>query len=65
MIEHRVNGWLCSSLTAEAVAEGILYFLAESATAQRAGAAAKKSADQFSQQVFEKNWTDVISKISR
>ncbi len=63
LIEDRVNGWLCGDLNAQALAEGILYFLSDATVARKAGEAAKSSAAQFDRDTFEKRWADALLAI--
>jgi glycosyltransferase involved in cell wall biosynthesis len=61
IITHREDGWVCSEVSAAALAEGIEYFLTDPARLERAGRAARVSADRFSRERFADAWWDIFS----
>jgi glycosyltransferase involved in cell wall biosynthesis len=60
IIDHGENGWLCSAPTAEALAEGIEFFLADPDRLERAGRAARVSLEPFSRERFAEAWWRVV-----
>jgi glycosyltransferase involved in cell wall biosynthesis len=60
IIDHGKNGWLCSAPTAEALAEGIEFFLADPDRLERAGRAARVSLESFSRERFAEAWWRVF-----
>jgi glycosyltransferase involved in cell wall biosynthesis len=56
-----VDGLVCASPTADALAEAIGTFLADPAWLNEAGAAAAKSASRFDQATFARSWWGVIT----
>ena len=56
IIGHRVDGWICREASAEALAEGVEYFIADPARRERAGQAARASATRFSREQFAEAW---------
>jgi glycosyltransferase involved in cell wall biosynthesis len=60
IIVHGVDGWLCASPTAAALAEGIEYFLADPDRLERAGRAARASLEAFSRERFAEAWWRVF-----
>ena len=63
MVRHTVDGWICSDVTAEAIAEGLVYFLSDPARAKRAGdeAMARRSQSAYSRDRFSAEWAEVFS----
>lgn len=60
LIQHGADGWICRDETAEALAEGIEYFL--DPVRLRAGmAAARASSRAYSRERFEASWTTVFA----
>jgi glycosyltransferase involved in cell wall biosynthesis len=55
LIEHQVDGWIADEDPA-AIAEGLRYFLEHGDQRRRAGDAARRSLDRFSQATFEERW---------
>ena len=53
LVAHRVDGWVCAEATAEAVAEGLQYFLRCPHELARAGRAALASAERYSAERFD------------
>jgi glycosyltransferase involved in cell wall biosynthesis len=56
IISHQVDGWICREVSAAALAEGLEYFLADPARQERAGHAARASAEGFSRERFADAW---------
>ena len=61
LVAHQRDGWVCASVDAEALAEGLEYFLTRPADLARAGLAARTSADQYSEERFATAWSRVFS----
>ena len=61
LIRHREDGWICSEVTAEGLAEGIEYFLDDRDRLERAGRTARASAARFSRGRFQDGWLQVFS----
>jgi glycosyltransferase involved in cell wall biosynthesis len=61
IVSHSVNGWICRDFTAEAIAEGLSYFLTDPDRARRAGDAARASEQEFSHDRFARGWAEVFS----
>jgi glycosyltransferase involved in cell wall biosynthesis len=61
MIAHRVNGWLAREVTAEALAEGLAWFLADAARAEAAGRAAEASGSAYTRELFEARVVRVLA----
>ena len=61
LVAHRQDGWVCPETTAEAIAEGLAYFLTDPDRLARAGAAALASADRYSGDRFASAWTRVFT----
>jgi len=60
LIEHRQDGWICSTATAEEIAAGLEYFLVDRTRRESAGAAARRSAQRVSHAAFAQAWLDVF-----
>ena len=60
-INHGVDGWVCRDGSAPAIAEGLAHFLASEDVRQLAGAAARRSADDFSPERFANAWAAVFA----
>lgn len=56
LIDHPRNGWIAAADTAEALAEGIAYFLDRPAALKDAAAAARASAEDYSRSRFVAAW---------
>jgi glycosyltransferase involved in cell wall biosynthesis len=65
LVRHRADGWICRDFTAEAIAEGLAYFLADPERAQRAGEAAAASERTFNRDRFAELWSQVFSEPTR
>jgi glycosyltransferase involved in cell wall biosynthesis len=61
MVRHRVDGWLCRDTSADALAEGLAFFLADPARARDAGEQARASERAYNPQRFTSEWTDVFA----
>lgn len=61
LVAHRENGWLCSEPTADAIAEGIAFFLDNPVRLTDAGRAARESARDFSVEKFADAWVQVFA----
>lgn len=55
LVEHGVDGWVATTVTAEAVAEGLAVLL-DPARRDRASAAARRSAARFDPERFARQW---------
>ena len=61
LVTHGENGWVCRDETAEAVAEGIEYFL-DAGRQQRGMQSARASAALFGRDRFERSWRAVFTE---
>ncbi|GEM_PF-84420 len=61
LVEHRIDGWICTEVSAAALAEGLDFFLADSNLAHEAGRAARVSAERFSPLRFATAWNEVFT----
>jgi glycosyltransferase involved in cell wall biosynthesis len=61
MVRHTVDGWLCPDVTADALAEGLAYFLADADRARRAGEEARASERAYNRDRFVAEWGDIFS----
>src|SRR5262249_26281536 len=52
MVRHTIDGWICRDETAEAIAEGLEYFLSDPDRARRAGEAARASERVYNRSRF-------------
>jgi glycosyltransferase involved in cell wall biosynthesis len=57
LVRHRDTGWVCPEITAEALAEGLAYFLTRPDDLDRAGHAALASAVEYSEARFAAAWS--------
>jgi glycosyltransferase involved in cell wall biosynthesis len=62
LVAHRVDGWVCTETTAEAVAEGLRFFLRCPDALASAGRAALASAEHFSAERFAVAWNTVFAE---
>lgn len=60
LIAHRVDGWVCYEVSAEALAEGIEYFLSDSSRLAELGQAAFRSVERFGWERFAGEWQEVF-----
>jgi glycosyltransferase involved in cell wall biosynthesis len=60
LVRHRVDGWVARDSTAEALAEGLAYFLQDAAARREAAFAARQSMERFSRARFEQEWCRVF-----
>ena len=65
LISHRENGWVCAEVSADALAEGIEYFLACPARLTSAGRSARESVERFGKERFADTWWSVINTCRR
>jgi glycosyltransferase involved in cell wall biosynthesis len=61
MIQHKVDGWICSDVTPQEVAAGLSYFLEDTNRARLAGEAARASERAFNHARFSAEWGEVFS----
>ncbi len=61
MVRHTVDGWVCSATTAEAIAEGLHYFLSDPERARLAGSEARASELAYNRDRFAAEWAEVFS----
>ena len=61
MIEHQRDGWVCLRDDAEALAEGLEFFLTRPEALASAGRAALASADRYSEGRFAAAWARVFA----
>ena len=61
LIAHRENGWICAEPTADAIAEGLAFFLDNPHRLSDAGRAARESARDFSLEKFTDAWVQVFA----
>ena len=59
MIEHGVDGFVCSDKSVEALAEALALYLEDSSLSARHGAAAFRSLDRFGVREFADRWLAV------
>ncbi len=60
LIVHRETGWICRDATADALAEGIAFFLEDAERLQSSGRAALASAAAYSPERFGESWSRVF-----
>ena len=65
MIEHTRDGWLCPRADADALAEGLEYFLTNPEAAASAGRAAFASAERYSESRFATAWSRVFTAVGQ
>lgn len=62
LIEHKVDGYICKECSAEALAEGIGYFVGDATKRLNAGVAARRSLEEkFGLDQFRRKWSEVFS----
>jgi glycosyltransferase involved in cell wall biosynthesis len=61
IVRHRVDGFVCRSASAEALAEGIEFFLADRARWEQAKSAARASTGRFDAERFGLHWWRVFA----
>jgi len=61
LIAHRQDGWVCESSNAEAIAEGLEFFLDDPSRLRSAGVAARDSARAFSPERYAEAWQQVFA----
>jgi glycosyltransferase involved in cell wall biosynthesis len=62
LIRHRKDGWLCSEISAEELARGIDYFIADATRLHEASAAARSSAERFNPRQFDDSWWKMLAE---
>ncbi len=62
LIKHQSDGWVCSEVSAKALAEGIEYFLSNTSRREQAGQAARRSVERFSLERFADQWLAVFEQ---
>ena len=60
LVAHRETGWVCREATADAIAEGLAFFLEHPAELQAAGRDARVSASAYSHDRFSGAWARVF-----
>jgi glycosyltransferase involved in cell wall biosynthesis len=61
LVEHKVDGYICRDSSADALVEGLAYFLDRPGERSRAGAAARNSLEEkFGLERFRKQWAEVF-----
>ncbi len=60
MVTHLVDGWVCPEVTAEAIAEGLRYFVADEERARQAGERARERELQYGHERFASAWAAVL-----
>lgn len=60
MIEHQVTGWIAREISAESLADGLAWFLADTSRRDAAGLAAEQSGQQYSKAKFESRVLQVL-----
>ncbi len=63
LIEDRVDGWISTDISAEGLAEGLEYFIADPKRTLMAGEVARKSAERFSLGQFRHEWERVFGLV--
>lgn len=63
LIEDRVDGWISTEISAEGLAEGLEYFIADPKRTLMAGEVARKSAERFSLAQFRSEWERVFGLV--
>jgi glycosyltransferase involved in cell wall biosynthesis len=62
LVTHQEDGWICSEVSPQALASGLAYFLDDPERAERAGRAARASAERFSRDRFVEQWLSVFER---
>jgi len=60
LIAHREDGWICTDVSATALAEGLAYFLTDANRRERAGQAARQSLERFQRRPFTERWWTLL-----
>lgn len=61
VVTHQRDGWVCSDVSADGLAEGLAYFLTDASKRASAGAAARESLVRFDLGSFTESWWNVVS----
>jgi glycosyltransferase involved in cell wall biosynthesis len=64
-VEHGVDGWACRVATAEAIAEGLAFFLEQPRGLESAGRAALASTAEYTRERFDHAWLEVFDAAER
>ncbi len=65
LIDHGIDGWVCSEVTPGAIAEGIEFFLKDPVRLEKAGDAARQSLRRFGRERFADAWWAVFDLVAR
>ncbi len=60
LVEHGVDGWVCSEATVDAIMEGIRFFLGDGDRLDLASRSARASAGRFTRERFWSAWLEVF-----
>jgi glycosyltransferase involved in cell wall biosynthesis len=60
LVAHQQDGWVCDETTADALAEGLEFFMTSATRLAAAGLAARASASLFSNERFAAAWSEVF-----
>jgi len=60
LVTHQVDGWICPEPTAEALADGLSWFLSDPARLAAASEAARASASRFNRHTFDRGWQELF-----
>jgi glycosyltransferase involved in cell wall biosynthesis len=61
LVEHRTTGWICETVSAAALAEGLAYFLIDPERQAAAGDAARASLERFGRDRFAREWMTLLA----
>ena len=61
LVDHRVDGWVCSGATADALAEGLRFYLEDTRRLRSAAEAARESARRFDPERYADQWQQVFA----
>jgi glycosyltransferase involved in cell wall biosynthesis len=61
LVTHRVDGWVCAESTAQALADGLEFFLADRDVRTAAGQRALESAARFDRRSFSDKWWSLMA----
>ena len=65
LVSHRTDGWVCDEPSAEALAAGLTYFLADADRRAAAGTKARESLARFDRRTFADRWWSLLSAPGR
>jgi glycosyltransferase involved in cell wall biosynthesis len=63
LIEHGKDGFICADISAQALAEGLAYFLTDPCRQAQAGQAARASAERFTRPRFAEAWWTLLHDV--